>query len=336
MRKEFLMLFKRRYIYLIIMAILMIVFILLAHMLFINNAKHFDNVYDDFISDIEIYNSKEELQQLYDGAVEYLEKVGPGGTKIEVDGKVYWEELPADYLVALYGYLLEKDLPYDSLVLFDNDIKYTPFHYFTNYTLCIGYFILVTCILMGSMYQTGEVMTKMSKMVYTSGKKKRNVVNAKYGVSLTALLSFTMFAGVIMAIVSCSAFPNSGAQYCIMYTGNRLLTMNFFGFFMLNVVSHLTIATLIYTSIYYLSVILKNGIIMLCTCFVSFIIMSLVPFSAEFELFSGMWSGFIQVLCSQQYYTDMKNIALIVPYAVGAIAIAITSNFVIKRIDYSR
>lgn len=35
-------------------------------------------------------------------------------------------------------------------------------------------------------------------------------------------------------------------------------------------------------------------------------------------------------------YTEVKNVALIVPYIVGAVAIAVASRFVIKKMDYSR
>ena len=337
MKKEFSMLFQKRYLYLILMAAIMITVILLAHFVFINGAQHSDGVYSDFLSGVDIYNNREELQKLYNEAVANLEENGPGGRKESYMGFEQWVEAPADYFVAVYKYLLDNDLPYDSLVPYTIDIKYTPFHYFSTYTMCIGYFIVLSCIIMGSMYQTGDVMTKMSKMVYSSGKKRTSIIDAKYGTSLIALLAFTLLSDIIMAISAASLFPNSGAKYCIMYTGTKLLTMDFFGFFILNVVSHLTMATLIYTSIYYLSVMLKNGIITLCASFVTIIIFGLFPqFSATLDKFMIMWGGFAQHFLNAEYYTEMKYIALLVPYIVGAVAMAVASRFVIKKMDFTR
>lgn len=335
MKKEFAMLFKKKYIYIIIMAVLMVAIILISHLSFKANASGERNVYSRYIESLEIYNTKEELQQLYNESLAYLEEHGPGGVKGS-EFADYWEEPPADYFVAIYKFLLDNDLPYDSLVEFSNTSKYTAFNYYTQYTIFMGYFIILSCIIVGAFYQTGDVMTKMSKMVYSSGKKRLGIIDAKYGVSLISLLAVTLLSDIIMAIAATSLFPDSGAKYCIMYTGSKLLAMNFFEFFMLNLTSHLLMATLLYTSIYYLSVMLKNGIIMLCAAFVAIILILIIPI--PFSLLQGlaMWPGYVNVLYMPSYYTEVKNVALIVPYVVGTVAIAVASRFVIKKMDYSR
>lgn len=339
MKKEFLMLFKKRYPYLIMMTILLVAFILVGHLSFIAMANgESGSVYSDFIK-IEQYNTQEELQKLYEQAVKVLEENGPGGKKIDMDGMVYWEEPPADYFVAIYKYLLDNNLPYDSFVEFEVVAKYTPFHYFTNYSIYFGYFILLSCLIMGSLFQTSDVMTKMSKMVYSTGKKRSRIIDTKYAVSLIALLAFTLLADIIMGIVASGTFGDSGAKYCIMYSGSKLFTLNFFEFFMMNVASHLIIATLLYTIIYYLSIMCKNGVIMLCAQFVLIILLIIIEIpSAAFTSFveTALLGGFNAVLYSPSYYTNFKYIALLVPYIVAAIAIPFISRVVIKRVDYSR
>lgn len=336
MKKEFAMLFKKRYIYLIIPIFFILAFIIVAHFNFIDSAKGESSVYSNYIDGIEIYNTREELQKLYEDALKDLEEYGPGGVKIESEYGNFWEEPPADYFVAIYKFLLDNDLPYDSLVEFENIPKYTSFNYYTYYTLFLGYAIVLSCIIIGAFYQTGDVMTKMSKMVYSSGKKRLGIIDAKYGVSLISLLAVTLLSDIIMAIAATSLFPDSGAKYCIMYTGSKLLAMNFFEFFMLNLTSHLLMATLLYTSIYYLSVMLKNGIFTVCASFVSIILLLVIPMPSSFDTFIAMWSGYVNVLYMPSYYTEVKNVALIVPYIVGAVAIAVASRFVINKMDYSR
>ncbi len=335
MKKEFAMLFKKKYIYIIIIAVLMVAIMLISHLVYKDNVEGASNVYSNYIETLDIYNTKEELQQLYNDALAYLEEHGPGGIKSS-EFADFWEEPPADYFVAIYKFLLDNDLPYDSLVDFSNIPKYTSFNYYTYYTLFLGYAIVLSCVIIGAFYQTGDVMTKMSKMVYSSGKKRLSIIDAKYGVSLIAILAVILLSDIIMAIAATSLFPDSGAKYCIMYTGSKLLTMNFFEFFMLNLTSHLLMATLLYTSIYYLSVMLKNGIFTVCASFVSIILLLVIPMPSSFDTFIAMWSGYVNVLYMPSYYTEVKNVALIVPYVVGAVAIAVASRFVIKKMDYSR
>ncbi|MDE6472156.1 MAG: hypothetical protein K2L52_03930 [Clostridia bacterium] len=341
MKKEFTMLFKKRYPYLIMLAVLAIVFILVGHLSFVSDAKgSSDSVYSDFIDKLEIYNTQEELQVLYNQSLAKLEEYGPGGTKIEVEGMTYWESPPPEYFVAIYKFLLDNNLPYDSLVEFENKPKYTPFHYFANYSLYFGYFILISSIIMGALFQTTDVMSKMAKMVYSTGEKRSKIIDAKYGVSMLALIVFTLLADIIMSISAYGLFANSDAKYCIMFTGSNLLTLSFFEFILLNVSSHLLIATLIYTINYYLSVMCKNGIIMLCANFSLVVLLLIIPASESGMFFKtieiAFLGGFNSVLYSPQYYTEFKYLLLLIPYALIAVAVALISRPVIKQIDYSR
>ena len=341
MKKEFTMLFRKRYLYLIMLLVLMVVFILVGHLSFISGANgSSESVYSDFINKLDIYNTQEELQGLYSQAISKLEEYGAGGHKIEHEGMTYWESPPPEYFAEIYKFLLDNNLPYDSLVEFDNGFKYTQFHYFTNYSLLFGYFILISSIIMGALFQSTDVMSKMAKMVYSTGEKRRKIIDAKYGVSMIVLLVFTLLADVIMSISAYGLFANSGAKYCIMFTGSKLLTINFFEFVLLNIASHLLIATLIYTINYYLSVMCKNGIIMLCANFALVILLIIIP-APESGLFYktseiAFLGGFISVLYLPQYYTEFKYLLLLIPYAVIAVAVVLISRPVIKRMDYSR
>ncbi|MCI8911381.1 MAG: hypothetical protein OSJ74_10000 [Clostridia bacterium] len=61
MKKEFAMLFKKRYIYLIIMSVLMLTFMLIGQLTFIDSVKSSeDSVYGEYISDLPSCSTMEE------------------------------------------------------------------------------------------------------------------------------------------------------------------------------------------------------------------------------------------------------------------------------------
>lgn len=76
MKKEFAMLFKKKYIYIIIIAVLMVAIMLISHLAYKDNVEGASNVYSNYIETLDIYNTKEELQQLYNDALAYLEEHG--------------------------------------------------------------------------------------------------------------------------------------------------------------------------------------------------------------------------------------------------------------------
>lgn len=320
MKKEFAMLFKKRYIYLIIMSVLMLTFMLIGQLTFIDSVKSSeDSVYGEYISDLPSYSTIEELKEIYDCEVGDAEN-------------------PTDYISLIYKFALDNNLPYDSLVEFDLIPKYTPFHYFTNFSIYYGYFILLAAIVVGAFYQTGEVMSKMSKMVYSGGTKRTKLIDIKYLVSLMSLTAFTLIGDIIMAISASIEFANSDAIYCVIYTGRSLISLNFFEFFLLNVFSHLLIATFIYTITYYLAVIIKNGVIMLCISFVFIIMTMLVEFPSWLEKINDILrlGGYIAVLYAPSSAVEFKDVALIIPFGALAVSTFIISRPMIKRMDYSR
>ena len=83
---------------------LFLAFILVAHFNFIDSAKGESSVYSNYIDGIEIYNTREELQKLYDDALKVLEECGPGGVKIESEYGDVLGRRACRLFVAIYSF----------------------------------------------------------------------------------------------------------------------------------------------------------------------------------------------------------------------------------------
>ena len=152
----------------------------------------------------------------------------------------------AQYISLLYKLSITYQLPYDSLVEFSEETKYTQFHYLGTFKAPIMIFILLASLLIGGFYQTSDVMNKMSKLIFSSGEKRTKIIDRKYGVSLLVMIALVTVIEIIIALLGLM-YRDSGAKYCVLYTGgNSLYVLNYFQYFCLFLTSHLIALTVVY------------------------------------------------------------------------------------------
>ena len=326
MKREFKIFFSKKYIY-IILAILLCLTIFIWYDPMSTDTSN-ESAYSNFIRVIKPYDSQEDLIEQY----ENLNKnILPGAvTSISY----------AQYRSLLYKLSIKYKLPYDSLVEFSEETKYTQFHYLSSFKAPIMIFILLASLLIGGFYQTSDVMNKMSKLIYSSGEKRSKIIDRKYRVSLLVLLAIVTVFESIVALLGLM-YTSSGAKYCVLYTGgDSLYIFNYFECFCLLLLNHLIALTISYTFVYYLSVICKNGIIPVCAIFSLLFVYALTETEIQNGLFFYMMlrGGFIEVFykSDSSNAVNLPNLALYIPLFILPISVFVISRFTIKRADYSR
>ena len=330
MKREFKNFFSKKYIFIVIAILLCIMsFFWYASIPRADNEDfHFqESVYSDFIEEIKPYDSQEELKAQY----EKLNVYAPGMTNYN-NG--------AQYISLLYKLSITYQLPYDSLVEFSEETKYTQFHYLGTFKAPIMIFILLASLLIGGFYQTSDVMNKMSKLIFSSGEKRTKIIDRKYGVSLLVMIALVTVIEIIIALLGLM-YRDSGAKYCVLYTGgNSLYVLNYFQYFCLFLTSHLIALTVVYTFVYYLSVICKNGILPVCAIFSILLVYVLIQTNLPDRLFFNMLirGGFIEALYNRDIANavNLNNLCLYIPIILVPIIVFVISRFTIKRTDYSR
>ena len=289
--------------------------------------------YCDFISDIERYENREELQQLYDDAIAME---APSTPDSMFDNRLDKKH----FLQSIYGFSLENNLPYDSLVLFDDIYKYSHFQYLFAFSNVMGIFIFVACSLIGSFYYTGEVNSKIGKLIYTSGVKRKKLVVSKYLISMLLIMAVTLLLDVVMGLFAL-IYKDSGIKYCVILTTDyKFLHFNYVQFFVLMLLSHLIAILCTYTFTYFISVIIKKGVV----CFAG-MLLTMVAFLVGFEIsddFTAFWgmatgAGFINAFKVDGFYvSNVKILYTYIPIVMISLVTALSAIPFVKKADYSR
>ena len=328
MKREFSRFFTRKYILIIIPILLFIIILGWSHNVFPANDSLRDSPYSDFISGLEVYDTQEELQQLYD-------KIS--APPVAIPGMQASGNSQNIFYKTLYSVALRENLPYDSFVQIDN-FKYTHFHYYAYFCMYLCMFIVLISIIIGSFYQSSDFISKTAKLVYTSGEKRTKIVARKYFVSLLSLICIVLAIDIIFALTGLK-FSFTGAKYAIMYINNSLYTFTYSQYVVCNIINHMLMLILTYTLVYYLSALLKNGIITSCTFLAIALLMIFFNKYGEQSALAVFLSMFTQGLGAVYTFTDpgtFKYLALYIPFIIVPIAVAIISNALIRKSDYSR
>ncbi|MCX4361956.1 MAG: hypothetical protein OSJ74_01025 [Clostridia bacterium] len=327
MKNEFKIFFSKKFI-LIALPLILIVSIFLWYASASVDEYSYDSMYSDFVKDIKVYETQEEL-------VEQYKKF----TNNNIPGMIY-NNNSAKYTELIYKFSIQNQLPYDSLVIFSEETKYTQFYYLESFNYSIIIFIILSSLLIGGFYQTSDVMSKMSKLVYSSGERRSKIIDRKYGVSLLILAIAVIVFESIVALLGLM-YCDSGAKYCIFYTGSdSLYYLNYFDYFCLFLANHLIALIVTYTSIYYISVIFKNGIIPVCAIFSMLLVYAFVQTKIPADLFFDMMvrNGIIKVFYNRDITNaiNLKDLCIYIPIALLPVIVFVISRFFIKRADYSR
>lgn len=292
------------------------------------------NAYGNFVTDVEIYGDKEELQTLYDNIVKQTPQI-PGMISSVNNEK-------SNFLKAVYSFALKYDLPYDSYTQFTHDaIKYNQFSYFNTFASQMGLFIYIIYIIIGCFYQSMDMRSKIGKLIYTSGEKRNNIIAKKYLFSLSLIIVLVLIVDIFMSLLAL-IYMDSGVKYCIIYTTtNTLYFLNYFQIVLMTICSHILSVLCIFTLSYYLSLIFKNGVIAFATLMI-FSLMGLYCASIADELFTTFFAmlmngGFVQCLVAQnKYSTDLSSVLLYIPVIILPILTVLISIPFIKIADLSR
>lgn len=292
------------------------------------------NPYDGFIDEIERYDDKEELQKLYDKSIE---------NPYEGSGLNFGtNEDKQAFIRTVYAFALKYDLPYDSLVKYSSGKEYifhTQFDYFISFSGNMGLFIFLACLVAGCFYQSRELSSKISKLIYTSGVKRSKLIATKYFVSMLIIMAIVFIVDVIMSLLGLP-YRNSGAKYCIVFsTDYTLYTLNYFQIVLMTLASHLLSVFCMHTFTYFISVILKNGVIPFAAIMCSSLLLLYAAGSSKAFVMTAMAmnGGFIAFLSQiENYTTDLSNAALYIPILLISIAPALISIPITKKADYSR
>lgn len=291
------------------------------------------NYYSDFLDDVEVYGDKEELQKLYDDISKELSPI-PG---IEMDRNTE----KATFLKTIYSFSLKYDLPYDSLVRYGDNSKYNHFHYFFAFSYVMGIFIFLSCSFVGSFYYTNEINSKLGKLLYTSGIKRGKLIAFKYLTSMLLIIAITVILDAVMSVFAL-IYSDTGAKYCIIYTSNNLYFLNYFQMFLLIIASHLIAILCTYTFTFFLSIVLKNGLI----CFIGMLLPMIgllymgSAISNDFAIFWDMATngGFINALKSpaDSYSIRFEKLLLYIPIMLIPVITVLSCIPFVKKADYSR
>ena len=328
MKKEFIRFFTRKYILVLVPIILVLTIFGWSKTFNSNNYNKLDSVYSNFIEGISQYDSYEELQQLYDKL--YIPTTNiPNLNTSENESKVL-------YFKSLYELALKENLPYDSFVEITN-FKYTHFHYYSYFCMYMCLFIILTSIIIGAFYQTSDFLNKTAKIIYTSGEKRSKIIFRKYITSILSLTSIVILADTIFAFLGLR-YSFTGAKYSVIFVDNTLFKFTYSQFVCFNIFSHIILLCSIYTFVYFLSAIFKNGIITSCSCLAIVLLITFFGNTGEqniVSIFLAMCTQGIAALTFNSIDT-MNYIALYLPFILIPIVTAIVSNIIVKKIDYSR
>ncbi len=287
--------------------------------------------YENFIDDIKPYDSQEELVELYEEAKKYLTPDVPG-LVIDLDNT------NQIFLVTVYSYCIKYNLPYDSLVEYSDEIlQYNQFSYFNSISMQIGLFIFLACLIIGCFYHSRDLSSKIGKLVYTSGEKRNKIIANKYIASMLLIMITVLIADIIISLLALM-YSDSGAKYCVIFTSDYVLyTLNYFEIVIMTIASHLLAVFCTYTFSFFISVILKNGVLPFAiTMCLSIIVLYTASGTLSTFIAMIMNGGFIECLMQTNHITNINSVLLYIPILLVPIITAIISIPLTKNADFSR
>ena len=334
MIKEFKYQIRQKY---VLVLIAIFVFCLVAAISMANDADV--TVDKDFSYDIEKYESIDEIRELYEKLQQ--EPVEDSSSEIKTQSM---SEHRKNYYLQLYQYIIDNNLPYDSLVEF-NDASYgglrkhTQFHAFGFSSYMIMMFMLLSCGLIGSIVPTIDFTRKTAKLVYTSGVSKKKILLNKYAVSLVSLLCLELIIEIITMLIAL-AFNRNGATYCYILWGNKLGFLNYFQFVIIHILHNSIMCIVIYTIIFFFSFLCKNTII--STVSVFSIMLANAMLTIRFKeywaerLFYMPNEGLLSCLSQNEYMSEPTYLLLIFVYVAIACVLCVGALEATKKFDFSR
>lgn len=331
-KREYKHFFTRKYL-LFLLPIIVFVFIS-GYASFAADAE--ESMYSDFSEYVEFYESKEDLQEQYDyyESMYGLGNIQNGGINVDVDEEGISKRL------SVLKFCLDNDLEYDAVIDMEHITsyrKYTEYNYLYSFSVAFAWFSIVGCILIGCCYQTVDNITKTSKLIYTSGEKKSRIIDRKFLVSLSGILSFALIYYVIVALFSLQVAEYT-PKYLLYFVNGDLQVMNYFGYFAATLFSQLLMIVFTYTFIYYFAVAVKNVIASICTFFVLFVISIFSnaainsPDAVAFDSF--LKQGFMGFASGVNY--NIKYCAYFIPLIIAVALMVVISKIVASKADYSR
>ncbi len=332
MLKEFKYQIRQKYLLLLLIALAYCVF---AGCMMARDAE--GNVNRDFSYDIENYASIEEVRAQY----EDLQI-----PKEANSSQIVMEELPEsgkNYYSQLYKYIIDNELPYDSLVEFDDASysglrKHTHFHLFGMSAYFIMLFMVFGGGLVGSIVPTIDFNRKTAKLVYSSGVNKKRVLLRKYAVSLVGLLGLELIMEIIVMLLSL-IYVKSGVQYCYILWGSKLYFFNFMQFAMIHVLHNMIMCIVFYTIIFFFSFLCKNAIISSISVFTLLFLNASMTIRVKevwLACLYNMPGGLFTCLVGGDYETKPIYFLLTLVYvAIGGILCACALEAT-KKFDFSR
>ena len=332
MKKEFKFFVRQKY--LLIITILFAFCLVAAISMALDNTE---NVTTDFCYEIEKYNNIEEIIERF----EKIQKPDDQDYIIKTEPRT---ENEIKYYTQLYNHIIDNNLPYDSLVEFEDASygafrKHTSFHLFGLSAYMIMMLIVFCGCLIGSIYPTIDFTKKTAKLVYTSGDSKIKILFRKYLVSLSALLSLELLLEIVMSVVSL-AYINSGASECYILIEDKLYFLNYIQFVLLHIAHNIMMCVVFYTIIFFFSFLCKSTIVSTISVFSLLLLNTMITIRFKqiwMEIVYNMpTSGLFGCLISENYCTNAKYMLLMLVYVFIAIVLCATSLFALKKYDYSR
>lgn len=296
------------------------------------------SVYSDFSNYVEFYENREELQEQYDY---YKSMYDMGGIQND-DMNIGVNKEETAKRLSILKFCLDNNLEYDGIIDIDHVVayrKYTEYNYLYNFSTAYVLFAIVACILIGGCYQSADMVTKTSKLVYTTGEKRNKIIDRKFWVSLSGLLAVTVIYYILIALFSLQ-FSEFTPKYLLYFVNGKLQVMNYFGYFTAMLFSQLLMVVCTYTFMYYFSVAVKNIIASICTFFVIFVISLFTnavinsPDAVNFIGFLRM--GYMSFVNVSNTTFEIKYCLYFIPIIAGIAIMVTISKIISSKADYSR
>ena len=332
MLKEFKHVFSQKY---LLILIVFFVFCVVAAISMANDVAEDKNV--NFCYDVEKYENIQEIRARYEKLDKEKDKNALYQSKeLSEDYKNYYKQL--------YSIIIENNLPYDSLVEFQDATysgmrKNTHFHLYGMSAFLIMIFMLYSSFLIGSVVPTIDFTKKTAKLVYTTGEKKDRILMKKYIVSLGGLLISEIALELLAALFS-QAYSGCGVEYCFWLVGRNIILMNFGQFMLLHIAHNALWLVLTYTIVYYFSFLCKNTIIASLSVFSMLLLNSLITIRFKHEwaeiLYNMPTAGLFGCYVGAEGIADYKYMLFGFIYLALSLILFAASMYAVKKFDFSR
>ncbi|MEG2414164.1 MAG: ABC transporter permease [Clostridia bacterium] len=256
--------------YLLFLIPIILLFIIIGHLTITENDSYVDKD-SNFDMEIEYFANQEELQQLYEKALNT--PIAPPGTSVGTNPQLVQKRQ------IVYKYMLDNNLPYDSLAPFNfNDHKFSQFSYINNFAFSLCQFLIIACLLVGSLVFTTDFANHTAKLVYTKGESRKKIIWRKYSVALSFLASIVTVFYIIYALVGLY-FAKNGVQFTYFIYGGKLIALNYAQVFLLQYANLLLTLVCQFTTVYFVSILLRNGLV---SIIINFLLFFVYLFASQF------------------------------------------------------